>query len=189
MKRSISSIIAILLAALILYLGYQVYKGPTIINTVDTVQTVHRDTIYQTITDTIYTNVPSQPDTIVIWDTLRVPTSDIPSRLVTTSISDSLISGSITTKVRGVIDSQSLQYKLNYPLITIDRNTLIRRTRTIQPSSYIAAGVGLSNLREQPMNIRFSAMYTTANRTSFLYQYNISQDTHGVSILFPIIGR
>lgn len=169
---------------------WQLNKQPEVITTVDTTTVVKVDTVYKEITDFIKLEVETPPDTIYIergdQPILPIGVSDIPLRVYSKSHTDSFIDITVWSNVRGALENQSIEYTFKYPEITLDRVTTIEKTRTIMPSAYLAASFGVEGSQNSFEGGTIGLMYSTKNRRSLSYQYNVFNDRHSINFYFPI---
>lgn len=189
----------IVIAGLILYIlflqecGTGNNSGSVIESEVTTIQT---DTIYKTRIDTVKfvetveriveieilkpVKVEIEDD---VWDELNINEYNNP-------YSDSLIDGTIYTKVNGALLEQSLNYIPKFPqyILKIDTvivNTMATKVQTLKPPFTLDVGAEVGGNTEM-FNISPKIGFTSKKGFSYSYRYGILDKTHNVGIMYKL---
>lgn len=162
----------IVILGLIIYIQYQ-QEPETVIDVVTetVVRTVTEiDTVYITKTEFIEIEIP-------------VPVEENGLKKYTTTVGDSLFTGTIVSWVDGILDSQTFDYTFNIPQITqvdtvfTERITTVTRTNTVYPSNfYIGLETGLEDF------ISPKAMFVSRH-WAVGYRYGVQTNSHNLSFL------
>lgn len=140
---------------------------------IDSVEEVKPDTVTET-------TVAVKKDTIEIRDCEFLKSF----RNYTTSVSDTLIEGTIRTTVQGRLISQNLSYKPLFPKIITVTNT-IKETQTItkrpEPKPFFTLGGSVITDGEKT-GFEISPGYTFSNRNSIEYGYSFPTGSHRIEL-------
>ena len=167
--------------------------GPKVI---DEITTVHTDTLRVTHIDTlqfvdtiqrIVTVKIEEPVKVIIeddvWDELNINEYN-------NSFNDSLIDGTIYTRVDGTMLDQEFNYIPKFPqyIIQVDTvmvNTLTNTTTTVQSRFNLNIGAEVGGNTER---FNFSPLigFTSRNGVSYSYRYGIMDKTHNVGIMYNL---
>jgi len=187
MKISIENIKWLTIIGLILYIvflqqcsGPSVNNGTVVSSSTDTIRISHTDTIR--FTDTI-------PRYVSIYIPKPVPiteptTPEDTINLYTTIVKDSLIDGTISSKVKGELLEQSFKYIPLFPKYIIKSDSIIvNNTQVIEQKAktYLLLGgeVG-GNL--QAFNVSPVVTLATKKGYNYSYRYGILDKTHNIGI-------
>ena len=189
----------IVIAGLLLYIlflqecGTGNNNGSVIESEVTTIQT---DTIYKTKIDTVRfvetveriveveivkpVKVEIEDD---VWDELNINEYNNP-------YSDSLIDGTIYTRVNGALLEQSLSYIPKFPqyILQIDTvivNTMATTVQTLKPPFTLDVGAEIGGNREM-FNFSPKVGFTSKNGFSYSYRYGVLDKTHSVGIMYKL---
>jgi len=192
-KDYIIGILFSLVVGLGLWLSVEI--GPNKTTTkevVDSTTTVNRDTTMLDTTVVLDLDIPN-PDTVYRDSSSASPEEKNSEytklRSYNTSISDSLIKGTIETTVRGYLIDQNLTYSPQYPLqIRVNTRTVVNRTitKTIQPKGYPSVGVYPMTDLETLRGIKVSGSWTFSNGNRIGYMYNPVMKTHTVGLSYNL---
>jgi len=203
-KDYIIGILFSLVVALGLWLSVEIgpNKTTTVKETVDSTKTVERDSTAAPDTsrsveadsariDTVYddTTMVTEVDTFITKPDSQENSEYTKIRKYETSISDSLISGTIQTTVQGYLIDQNLTYTPEYPLqITVNTRTVVNRrvTKTIQPKGYPSVGVYPVTDLKTLKGIKVSGSWTFSNGNEVGYMYNPVMKTHTVGLSYNL---
>lgn len=165
---------------------------------VDSSTSVSRDTIdTPDTTRTIEIPVIPNPDTVyedttIVTETDTFVTDDSDLSLIRnyqTTVTDSLISGTITTTVQGRLIDQSLSYTPNFPLeIRVNQTTRITRrvTKTLEPKPYPSIGLrGATDLKTL-RGFEVTGSWNMTNGNRFTYGYNPVLKTHSIGFSYNL---
>lgn len=142
------------------------------------VDTVFKDTLIETETDTFKTKPDSQENS----EFTKI-------RNYETTVSDSLIEGTIKTTVQGYLVDQNFEYTPQYPLqVTVTKNTTIKRTVTkrLQPKPYPSIGLEGSTDFKTLRGFRVTGSWTLSNGNRFKYGYNPVLKTHTIGFSYNL---
>ncbi len=169
-------------------------KGGSVIET--EVTTVQTDTIYKTRIDTV--KFVETVERIVeveivkpvkvelpddVWDEFNINEYNNP-------YSDSLIDGTIYTRVDGKLLDQNLSYTPKFPqyIIKIDTvmvNTVSSTVKTLKPPFTLDLGAEIGGNRDM-FNFSPKIGFTSKSGFSYSYRYGILNKTHNVGIMYKI---
>ena len=168
-------------------------NGSVIESEVTTVQT---DTIYKTRIDTVKfietveriieveivkpVKVEIADD---VWDELNINEYNNP-------YSDSLIDGTIYTRVNGLLLDQKLNYIPKFPqyilkIDTIMVSTIATTVQTLKPPFTLDVGAEVGGNTDM-FNISPKVGFTSKNGFSYSYRYGILDKTHNVGIMYKL---
>tara|TARA_R110001592_G_scaffold5517_3_gene30359 strand:- start:24505 stop:25104 length:600 start_codon:yes stop_codon:yes gene_type:complete len=166
-------------------------SGPKII---DEVTTVHTDTLRITHIDTLqFIDTVKRIITVKIEEPVKVIIEDdvweeLDINEYTNAFKDSLIDGTIYTRVNGKMLDQNFNYIPKFPqyIIQIDTvmvNTLTSTTTTVQSRFNLNVGAEVGGNTEK---FNFSPLigFTSNNGISYSYRYGIMDKTHNVGIMY-----
>ena len=181
----------IVIAGLLLYIlflqecGSNINNGSTIesevttiqIDTVKFVETIER-IVEVEILKPVKIEVPDD-----VWDELNINEYNNP-------YSDSLIDGTIYTRVNGALLEQSLSYVPKFPqyILKIDTvivNTIANTVQTLKPPFTLDVGAEVGGNTDM-FNISPKVGFTSKNGFSYSYRYGILDKTHNVGIMYKL---
>ena len=187
----------IVIVGLVLYILFLQQCGDNNGSIVESeVTTVQTDTIYKTRIDTVKfietveriveveivkpVKVEIEDD---VWDELNINEYNNP-------YSDSLIDGTIYTKVNGLLLDQKLNYTPKFPLYilkidTIMVSTIATTVQTLKPPFTLDVGAEVGGNPEM-FNISPKVGFTSRNGFSYSYRYGILDKTHNVGIMYKL---
>lgn len=186
-KDYIIGILFSLVVGLGLWLSYEIKsRDVKTVTKTDSTTVVERDTIHSRDTVRVIGDIEIPPPDTVYREK---EDDELLTRTYNTTISDSLISGSIETTVRGYLVDQNFQYTPEYPLqIRVNTNTVVNRTvtRTIQPKGYPTVGLTPVTDLETLRGIEVNGGWTLQNGNSIEYEYNPVMKTHGLELSYNL---
>tara|TARA_R100000152_G_C6774965_1_gene203054 strand:- start:1345 stop:1935 length:591 start_codon:yes stop_codon:yes gene_type:complete len=161
---------------------------------IDEVTTVHTDTLHVTHIDTIpfidtiirtVTVKINEPVKVVIeddvWDELNI-------QEYTNTYTDSLLDGTIWTRVDGELLDQKLTYTPKFPKYIFQVDTVIIDTKqttlqTIAPKFSLNIGAEVGGKKDE---FNFSPMigFSSKNGISYSYRYGILNKTHNIGVMY-----
>ena len=187
----------IVIVGLVLYILFLQQCGDNNGSIVESeVTTVQTDTIYKTRIDTVKfietveriveveivkpVKVEIEDD---VWDELNINEYNNP-------YSDSLIDGTIYTKVNGLLLDQKLNYTPKFPqyilkIDTIMVSTIATTVQTLKPPFTLDVGAEVGGNPEM-FNISPKVGFTSRNGFSYSYRYGILDKTHNVGIMYKL---
>ena len=187
----------IVIVGLVLYILFLQQCGDNNGSIVESeVTTVQTDTIYKTRIDTVKfietveriveveivkpVKVEIEDD---VWDELNINEYNNP-------YSDSLIDGTIYTKVNGLLLDQKLNYTPKFPqyilkIDTIMVSTIATTVQTLKPPFTLDVGAEVGGNPEM-FNISPKVGFTSRNGFSYSYRYGILDKTHNIGIMYKL---
>jgi len=154
----------------------------TVTTTIDTVYKQGRsDTTFIEVEKPIYIRVEIPVPTTI---TVNTPEGPLEVREYTSSISDSLISGTIVSQVDGVLVSQVLNYVPLFPKYINRVDTfIVDRTNTIvKQKNYIGIGAEIGGT-SATVNVSPKLSLVTKKGYIYSYRYGLLDKSHNISIV------
>jgi len=163
----------------------------------DSTTTVQIDSIPPPDTVRVVEGEVEEPDTIIDsvvvtnTDTFRTKPDNELSKLrrYTTSITDSLLTGSIKTTVQGYLISQNFRYTPEYPIVVnVNTNTRVTETvtRTLKPKGYPSFGVRTATDFQSIRGIEVTGSWTFQNGNRITYGYKPALKYHSVGLSYNL---
>ena len=183
-----SKYLGFIIGLLVIYIAYlHIFRiSPEPEPRIVTVTTVRVDTVEITgppriiqipvpspaIVDTLYLDPPSCEELSL-------------TRTYTSEVSDSLIEGTWVATVQGFLQSSEFTYTPKFPkYITNTVETTTTITKVITPKRYLSVG-GFARF-DAVTAFGVQAAYTTSNRRSLIYGYDLTTSSHQIGILIPV---
>lgn len=183
MKNVVIAILSLLLTATIIWLAIEIRNPEYKIKTkVDTTKIVERDTVFTDTTIRRYNlTVPPPIEEDSSED------SNFIERTYKTSISDSLIDGTVTTVVKGFMVDQQFSYRPTFrPLrVTTNVNTTVTKdiTKTVAPKPFPSVGLDIGMNNQGLKELEPSIWWTTKRHNSYGLGYKFTPEGN-----YPTIG-
>lgn len=183
MKLSLENIKWLLILGLIAYIVLlQQCKGkgdcPDTTSSIEVTHTTHTDTIpfIDTIPRYVRVDVPTPK---IYYDTLYKDTL----AFYVTEIKDTLIEGIITSKVKGLLISQELEYIPLFPKYIHTTDSIFVKETVTQPENKLALYIG-GDLRGSQSSLDLAPRLSLKTKNDFLYSYSygILTKTHSIGI-------
>ncbi len=163
----------------------------------DSTTTVQIDSIPPPDTVRVIEPEVQEPDTVIDSvvvtniDNFRTePDNELSKfRRYTTSVTDSLLTGTIKTTVQGYLVSQNFHYTPEYPIVVnVNTNTTVTETvtRTLKPKGYPSFGVRTATDFQSIRGIEVTGSWTFQNGNRITYGYNPALKYHSVGISYNL---
>lgn len=199
MKNYIIGILSILLTASVIWLAVEI-RQPTYTTetSVDSTTTVKRDTIPPPDTVRVVDVRVEEPDSIIPDTVIKTETDTFRSqpdnkysqfRRYNTTVTDSLLTGTIKTTVQGFLVTQNFSYSPQYPLqINVNTETRVteRVVRTVQPKAYPSIGVSTATDFKTLNGFEITGSWTTQKGNRFTYGYNPVFKQHSIGFSYNL---